>query len=161
MYVKLLTKIPNRLVRPQGTPFCRSSPGTKWGGLKWGGRHGCTSPSHTPSPWSTLQKAAAESSQRCVPAHCSTSPACLPGLKSSISNEDICGSPSALAGRGLGSEPNNPEWLMLLSTGHDQCQVHSLYILPHLCLTTPSKVGFLKTKLDLIEESNLQYSKQN
>lgn len=107
---------------------------------------GVPAPPTHPLPGQHYRSQPAESIQSCVPAHCSISPACLPGLKSSISSENICGSPSALAGRGLGSEPGNPEWLMLLSTGHDQCQVHSLYILPHLCLTTPSKVGFLKNK---------------
>lgn len=122
---------------------------------------GIPAPPTHPHPGQHYRSQPAELSQSCVPAHYSISPACLPGLKSSISNEDTCGSPSALAGRALGSEPSNPEWLMLLSTGHDQCQEHSLYILPHLCLTTPSKVGFLRTKLDLITESNLLYSKQN
>lgn len=54
---------------------------------------------------------------------------------------------------GLGSEPSHPEPLMLLSTGHDQCQGHSLNILPHLCFSAPNKVGSLKTKLGLIPES--------
>lgn len=119
---------------------------------------GIPAPPTHPQPGQHYRSHPAESSQSFVPAHCSISPACLLGLKNSISNEDICSSPSALAGRGLESEPSNPERLMLLSTVHDQCQVHSLYILPHLCLTAPSK---LKTNLGLITESNLLCSKQN